>query len=210
MMLRAIAVLLVLAALAGCKSSGEKSDVPQDPFEQSLNVEERELYWHQRGTDAALAPWQDAPQWLFYEATPGDDLNKELQLALEVYNFDTDNAVTGDAPGYYNEDNIAAYNDARDIAEGLDETATEQEIRKAINDLRDAFAAVDEVNPIVEGWYSIVSAGKGPGYYSGDAPSTVIDEEDMFALYNESGSTMMTATPASTTTLSRTTMATGS
>ena len=58
MMLRAIAVLLVLAALAGCKSSGEKSDVPQDPFEQSLNVEERELYWHQRGADATKAIWE--------------------------------------------------------------------------------------------------------------------------------------------------------
>ena len=55
---RVIAVFLLLAALAGCKSSVEKSDVPQDPFEQSLNVEERELYWHQRGADATKAIWE--------------------------------------------------------------------------------------------------------------------------------------------------------
>ena len=55
---RTIAVFFVLAVLAGCKSSVEKSDVPQDPFEQSLNVEERELYWHQRGADATKAIWE--------------------------------------------------------------------------------------------------------------------------------------------------------
>ncbi|MBR3372410.1 MAG: leucine-rich repeat domain-containing protein [Bacteroidaceae bacterium] len=111
----------------------------------------------QRGTNAALAPWQDAPQWLFYEATPGDDLNKELQLALELYDLDIDDANVGDAPGLYDEDNVAAYNDARDIAEGLDETATEQEIRKAINDLRDAYETALEPNPVVDGYYFIVS-----------------------------------------------------
>ncbi|MDO4950808.1 MAG: hypothetical protein Q4E49_01960, partial [Bacteroidales bacterium] len=316
----------------------------------------------QRGTDAALEPWQDAPQWLFYEATQGDDINRELEIALEVYNVNTEDFVTGTDPGYYNADNVAAYNEARAAAEALatgggdvkqvsdieegayynivsdrkkfsgntstlpkamstlqdsypikwgdiyvywgdmadasadayqwkavqsgsgwafqnkengkylggkntgendvifsdspvaytladiedgagkfymicdgeehsltvqgygiaradnslaiqregdddydDEAAVngypgrwhfvpvlsdgEQKvaIRKAIDALAEAYETAATVNPIVEGYYAIVSAGKGPGYYTGDAPSTVIDEEEMFALYNDGG-----------------------
>ena len=54
---RTISALIALLAVAGCKSSGEKPEIPQDPFEQSLGAEERELYWHQRGTDATKAVW---------------------------------------------------------------------------------------------------------------------------------------------------------
>ena len=57
-MKRIAAVFVVLAALGGCKSSDRThEELPSDPAGQTAGIEERELYWHQRGTDAAKAIW---------------------------------------------------------------------------------------------------------------------------------------------------------
>ncbi|MBQ7742470.1 MAG: leucine-rich repeat domain-containing protein, partial [Bacteroidaceae bacterium] len=63
----------------------------------------------QRGTDAALEPWQDAPQWLFYEATKGTDSNREIELALDAYKLTIEDEAVGTEPGFYNADKVAAY-----------------------------------------------------------------------------------------------------
>ena len=58
MMLRFLAVSFVLAAFAGCKSSEcTKEETPSDLVEQGNGIEDRELYWYQRGTDATRAIW---------------------------------------------------------------------------------------------------------------------------------------------------------
>ena len=57
-MKRFAVALVVLAALEGCKSSDRThDDLLSDPAGQTAGIEERELYWHQRGTDAAKAIW---------------------------------------------------------------------------------------------------------------------------------------------------------
>ena len=58
MMLRCLMVSFVLAALAGCKSSEcTKEETPSDLVEQGNGIEDRELYWYQRGVDATRAIW---------------------------------------------------------------------------------------------------------------------------------------------------------
>ena len=70
----------------------------------------------------------------------------------------------------------------------LDENEQKAALRDAIDELALAYADAATVNPVVEGYYAIVSAGKGTGYYAGDTPpTTIIDEEEMFALYNGDG-----------------------
>ena len=57
-MLRLLSVFFVLAVLAGCKSSEcTKEETPSDIVEQVKGVEDRELYWYQRGVDATRAIW---------------------------------------------------------------------------------------------------------------------------------------------------------
>ena len=57
-MLRFLVVFFVLAALAGCKSSEcTKEETPSDLVEQGNGIEDRELYWYQRGADATRAIW---------------------------------------------------------------------------------------------------------------------------------------------------------
>ena len=50
-------VLAALVALGGCKSSESGSGAASDARETSKGVEERELYWYQRGADATKAIW---------------------------------------------------------------------------------------------------------------------------------------------------------
>ena len=58
MMSRLLSVFFVLAVLAGCKSSEcTKEETPSDIVEQVKGVEDRELYWYQRGVDATRAIW---------------------------------------------------------------------------------------------------------------------------------------------------------
>ena len=109
--------------------------------------------------NAALEPWNEDVAWLFYEATPGTDMGRELKLALQQYgNFDTSTGG-GTDPGFYNAENFAAYDAALAAAKAVDpQTASEKEIRKAIDDLAAAYATVNEVNPITDGYYYFVSA----------------------------------------------------
>ena len=58
MTLRFIAVFLAFAALAGCKSSEcTTEESPSDLIEQAKGIEDREIYWYQRGADATRAIW---------------------------------------------------------------------------------------------------------------------------------------------------------
>lgn len=58
-MARALAFLAVLATLAGCVSSDVTTEeLPQDVSGRPSGVEDRELYWHQRGSDATRAIWK--------------------------------------------------------------------------------------------------------------------------------------------------------
>ena len=51
-------LLVLLAALAGCKSSERtKEDLLKDSGEQANAIEDRELYWYQRGADSTKAIW---------------------------------------------------------------------------------------------------------------------------------------------------------
>lgn len=93
----------------------------------------------------------------------------------------------GNEPNQYNTATVEAYNKALAAARDKAREATDAEKVE----LLDAFISAKEavkLNPIVEGYYYIASAGNGPGYYTGDtAPDTNYNYEDKNALYNEGG-----------------------
>ena len=139
----------------------------------------------QRGNNVALTPWLADVDWLFYEAVKGTDISRELEIAIETYGIDTEAAATGDDPGYYSAASLEAYAAALSAAKALTSESSKADIRQAIDNLAAAYAAATSVNPIVEGYYTIVSAGKGSGYPASD--EVKYDDEDRFALYNADG-----------------------
>ena len=121
-----------------------------------------------QGDNAALEPWREDVAWLFYEATPTEDADKALELALEAYG--QLEMQGGDAPGFYPATAVEEYNGAvtaaREATNGDDAAK-----REAFAALKEAGKKTYETNPIVNGaCYYIVSAGKGPGYYTTAEP----------------------------------------
>ncbi len=110
-----------------------------------------------------------------------------LSAALTDYLIDTDYLTTGDTPGFYVASSVDAYTTAYNAASSLDtSTATADAMRTAIDNLKAAYDALETV-PITEGYYYIVSAGKGSGYNTSDSVTVNYDDEDEFALYNDGG-----------------------
>ena len=111
---------------------------------------------HEGVVNSALEPWREDVAWLFYEVTPADDA-KAIQLALDYYALNLTPDQIGTAPGLYNTDKIAAYNDVRAAVEAIDvTTASETDIRLAIDNLAGAYDYAMEVNPMVDGYYFII------------------------------------------------------
>ena len=138
-----------------------------------------------QGSDVALTPWLADVDWQFYEAVKGTDIYRELEIAQETYSIDTESASTSTDPGFYNADKIAAYSTAMAAAKALTTDAKKSEVRKAIDALAAAYADAIVVNPITEGYYTIVSAGAGSGYPYSDEEK--YNDEDKFAMYNSDG-----------------------
>ncbi len=138
-----------------------------------------------QGSDVALTPWLADVDWQFYEAVKGTDIYRELEIAQETYSIDTESASTSTDPGFYNADKIAAYSAAMAAAKALTTDAKKSEVRKAIDALAAAYADAIVVNPITEGYYTIVSAGAGSGYPYSDEEK--YNDEDKFAMYNSDG-----------------------
>ena len=110
----------------------------------------------QRGTNAALAPWQDACAWLFYEATQGTDFAKEVELAQAAYTIDVTSDQVGTDPGLFNEANFGAYDEAMAALKALPTDADPAEVRAAINTLAEAYDEALVPNPIVDGAYYVL------------------------------------------------------
>ncbi|MBP5731948.1 MAG: leucine-rich repeat domain-containing protein, partial [Bacteroidaceae bacterium] len=85
----------------------------------------------QRGTNAALEPWQDAPQWLFYEATKGTDSDREIEIALDTYKLTIEDEAVGTEPGFYNADKVAAYKAAYAALEDILANGVTSEVKNA-------------------------------------------------------------------------------
>lgn len=142
----------------------------------------------QRGTNAALTPYDATVGWLFYEVTPGTDWNEEIALAKTEYALNLDDMTVGNKPGFYNSEKIAAYTGALEAVNALGDESTKVQTRRAIDALAEAYAAALVPNPIVEGYYYVISAGKGTGYYAGnDAPDREYNDEGKYALFNGNG-----------------------
>ena len=140
-----------------------------------------------QGDNAAMEPWREDVAWLFYEATPKEDAAKALELALETYG--QLQMQGGDAPGFYPATAVEEYNGAvtaaREAANGDDAAK-----REAVAALKEAGKKTYETNPIVDGeYYYIVSAGKGPGYYTTAEPEDPekYNDEMAYGMYNADG-----------------------
>lgn len=97
MMSRFVAVFFTLVALVGCKSSEcTKEETPSDLVEQGKGIEDRELYWYQRGTDSTRAIW--AKYRLSNEvallADGKGDAAPSFNFATQVFSLLLDNVST--------------------------------------------------------------------------------------------------------------------
>ncbi|MBP5731824.1 MAG: hypothetical protein J6W50_03840, partial [Bacteroidaceae bacterium] len=151
---------LILASTTGSNTNSSVGDNAVDGSFVLTAVEPIMEKWFKlghQGSDATLEPWQEEVAWFFYEATPGADKAKALEFALAEYNVSIPAEQIGTAPGLYDADKIAAYNDVRAAVEAIDAaTASETDIRLAIDNLAGAYEYALEVNPVVEGYYFII------------------------------------------------------
>lgn len=146
-------------------------------------------YYYKLGhqnNDVGMEPWEEGVGWNFYRVTDSDDAYEELQNVISTYgNFNTEGLVMSSDPGYYDADKVAAYTAALQAAQALTGNEPRRIIRRISSELRTAAEAVAQVNPIKEGYYYIVTAGNGCGYYTGDTPPDVnYNFEGKKAMYN--------------------------
>ncbi len=132
--------------------------------------------------------YTDTNQWNVYTVTYSHDLVGDIQDLIDSYT-DTVGDVTGGSLGFFSQTAADTYNTALANAKALLEgTYDDSEYYTAIKALKDAYAALaDAVNPVSEGYYYIVSAGKGSGYSTTNTMAVNYDDEYECALYNDGG-----------------------
>lgn len=145
-------------------------------------------YYYKLGTqdnNVAMEPWDENVGWDFYLVTVSGNLSDDLQNALDSYGHFNTSVTTSSDPGYYDTNKVQAYQEALLALKSLTGTEAKATIKEAIARLKEAYEAVSTPNPIREGYFYIVTAGKGSGY---PASSQIKhDNENQAALYNEDG-----------------------
>lgn len=130
-----------------------------------------------QGNNAAMEPYNEDVAWTFLEATGVSDPDSALQIALT--NYGQKEMRGGTAPGYYSAGAVDQYNEIVSDAKAAQE-GTAAEKRASVQALLATDTLTFETNPIVEGYYYIVSAGNGPGYSGGP-----YNNEERWAMYND-------------------------
>ncbi|MBP5359903.1 MAG: CotH kinase family protein [Bacteroidaceae bacterium] len=138
-----------------------------------------------QNNDVAMEPWEEGVGWFFYPVTDGGDLFYALQTAIANYgNLATDISINSD-PGYYSLDKVEAYQAALAAAKAATGNEPRPKLRRLAEELIATAEAMQQTNPIEEGFYYIVTAGNGCGYYSGSTPPDVnYNFENKKAMYN--------------------------
>ena len=137
--------------------------------------------------NVGMEPWNEGVGWLFYPVNNSDDVYTELQSIIDTYgNIDTQSLTISDDPGYCSAAAVEAYSTALANAVAAQPGAPRNKLRQLANALKTAAEALQQANPIREGYYYIVTAGNGCGYYSGDTPPDVnYNFEHQAAMYND-------------------------
>lgn len=118
-------------------------------------------YYYKLGVqsqDVAFEPWNENVAWNFYTVAESTPQEKLQELVDNIVNAGTEYTVS-DNPGGYSTAKVAAYNAALQAAQtGLTQSLSDDEYTNLYNSLLAAQAALDEgVNPVVEGYYFVVS-----------------------------------------------------
>ena len=145
-------------------------------------------YYYKLGhqdNNVGMEPWNEGVGWLFYPVSDGNDAYDELQALIATCDLiNTDITVSND-PGFYSATAMAAFTSALEEAKKITVSEARYHIRQVTSRLQAAMEAVQQVNPITEGYYYIVTAGNGTGYYTGSTPpDTNYNYEGLRALYN--------------------------
>ncbi|MBR1917368.1 MAG: leucine-rich repeat protein, partial [Bacteroidaceae bacterium] len=138
--------------------------------------------------DAYKAIGQWATVW-------GNARNLVADLYKDSYTYDEflakktqlENITSASDPGFFSTESYAPVAPALASVSSISNTSTTAEITAAMKTLLDVESNL-VVNNIEEGYYFIVSAGNGCGYYTGSTPpATNYNYEDKNALYNDGG-----------------------
>ena len=138
--------------------------------------------------NVGMEPWNEGVGWLFYPVTDTNDSYQELQDVIATYgNLNTDVVLSND-PGFYDPAKVLAYSNALEVAKAATGNEPRQKLKRLAEDLKTAAQAMQQTNPIEEGYYYIVTAGNGCGYYTGSTPPDKnYNFENLFAMYNNGG-----------------------
>ncbi len=148
-------------------------------------------YYYKLGhqdNNVGMEPWNEGVGWLFYPVTDSNDAYEELQNAILTYGtISTDDLIVSSDPGFYSADKIEAYRSALQQASQATRRYPRTKLRQLSEALKVAAESLQQPNPITEGYYYIVTAGNGTGYYTGSTPpDTNYNFEGTHAMYNES------------------------
>ena len=146
-------------------------------------------YYYKLGhqdNNVGMEPWNEGVGWLFYPVIDTNDAYGELQNAIAACeDIDTDTFIMSDDPGFHSPDKVEAYTAALALAQAATGSEPQNRLRQLRENLKNAAEAVRKANPITEGYYYIVTAGNGCGYYTGDvAPDINYNYENTAAMYN--------------------------
>lgn len=106
----------------------------------------------------SFEPWNENVAWNFYTVAESTPKEKLQELVDNIVNAGTEYTVS-DNPGGYSTEKVAAYNAALQAAQnGLVQDLSDAEYTTLYDNLNAAQAALSEgVNPVVEGYYFVVS-----------------------------------------------------
>ena len=147
-------------------------------------------YYYKLGhqdNNVGMEPWNEGVGWLFYPVSDSNDAYEELQNTIDAYGaIATADLPLSPDPGFYSPDKVEAYLAALESARQATRSAPRTKLRQLSEALKTAAEALQQPNPINEGYYYIVTAGNGTGYYTGDTPPDVnYNFEFTNAMYNE-------------------------
>lgn len=127
-------------------------------------------YYYKLGcqdNNVGMEPWNENVGWEFYPVITSGNDNDDIQNAIDTYGTLDTNIETSEDPGFYSTTKMDAYKNALNTIKGLSGNEAHNVIQTAITNLKNAYDAAKEPNPMREGYFYIVTAGNGSGYSGG-------------------------------------------
>ena len=119
-------------------------------------------FWNYASSSPRAITWKytNSIEWNVYDVTYEKDYRDDLEALINSYSTASSDFVGGSNPGFYDEQVIEAYNSVLENAMLVCYTpsSTDDELLKAINDLKEAYRKMSQsLIPVTEGYYYIIN-----------------------------------------------------